>query len=74
MLKFTADGAELILENVRVYDVIDTITITVNGESATYSMLDNIEANPGENLLKALYEFGVAAENYRAYIKATVEE
>ena len=62
----------LILDSAKVYDIIDTLTITVDGTelSATYSMLDNIEANPEENLLKALYEFGIAAENYRAYLQA----
>ena len=69
-VEFTADGAEIILNNARVYDIIDTLTITVDGKSATYSMLDNIEANPDSNLLKALYEFGLAAENYRAYLES----
>ena len=70
---FTVNGAELILNSARVYDIIDTITITVNGKSANYSMLDNIEANPDSDLLKALYEFGLAAENYRAYIETIAE-
>ena len=72
-IDFTVNGAEIILNSARVYDIIDTLTITVEGKSATYSMLDNIEANPNSDLLKALYEFGLAAENYRAYIETIAE-
>ena len=71
----TVGGSEktyVILDNARVYDIIDTLTITVDGTElcATYSMLDNIQMQPKSNLLKALYEFGLAAENYRAYLQA----
>ena len=72
-IAFTVEETEIILENARVYDIIDTLTITVGDKSATYSMLDNIEANPDSDLLKALYEFGLAAENYRAYIETIAE-
>ena len=37
--------------------------------SANYSMLDNIEALPDCKLVKALYEFGLAAEAYKAYLE-----
>ena len=68
-IAFTVEETEIILENARVYDIIDTLTITVGDKSATYSMLDNIEANPDSDLLKALYEFGLAAGNYREYLE-----
>ncbi|MBR5139751.1 MAG: hypothetical protein IKV16_01725, partial [Clostridia bacterium] len=79
---FTVAGTDndgktyIILNSAKVYDIIDTLTITVDGTDlcATYSMLDNIAANENENLLKALYEFGVAAEHYRAYLEALAEE
>ena len=69
VIAFTVEETEIILENAKVYDIIDTLTITVGDKSATYSMLDNIEANPDSDLLKALYEFGLAAENYREYLE-----
>ena len=70
-IKNEVEYTYLILENAKVYDIIDTLTVTVDGTEleATYSMLDNIEANPTEDLVKALYEFGIAAENYRAYLE-----
>ena len=62
----------IILNVMRVYDIIDTLTIKVEGTelSATYSMLDNIEALPHLTLAKALYEFGLAADKYKDYLEA----
>ena len=59
----------LLLDTMRVYDIIDEITIEVGEATATYSILDYIEVKPESNLAKALYEFGVAAENYKAYLE-----
>ena len=57
----------------RVYDLIDPITVTVGEITATVSMLDYLtamEGNDGMNLAKSLYEFGVAADAYKQDIMA----
>ena len=74
----TVTNTYLIVESIIVYDIIDTVTLTVtdgdNAVSGTYSILENIEgvaaADGDTALLKALYEFGVAAEAYRAILEA----
>ena len=70
---FTADGTTIVLEPMRVYDLIDPITVTVGEITATVSMLDYLtamEGNDGMNLAKSLYEFGVAADAYKQDIMA----
>ncbi len=61
----------VILDVMRVYDIIDELTIKIDDTelSATYSILDYIEAKPDSALVKSLYEFGVAAENYKTYLE-----
>jgi len=67
----TVEKTYVLLDPMKVYDVIDEITIKVEGTELTgvYSILDFLEATPTSSLAKALYEFGVAAENYKAYLK-----
>ena len=70
---FTVGGTTIVLEPMRVYDLIDPITVTVGEITATVSMLDYLtamEGNDGMNLAKSLYEFGVAADAYKQDIMA----
>ena len=59
----------------RVYDIIDPITVTVGETTATVSILDYLTAQDaagtaGMELAKSLYEFGVAADAYKQDIMA----
>ena len=70
---FTVDGTTIVLEPMRVYDLIDPITITVGETTATVSMLDYLtamEGVSGMNFVKSLYEFGLAAKAYKQDIMA----
>ena len=63
----------VILDAMRVYDIIDPISVTANGVTAKVSMLDYLtamEGNAGMELAKALYEFGLAADDYKKDIMA----
>ena len=58
----------VILEPMRVYDLIDTLTITSGEDSVDFTMVDYLtKLNGAENinLAKALYEFGLAADEYK---------
>ena len=61
-------GTYVILDPMRIYDVIAPITVTTANKSVKFEMLDYLTAMEGEagmELAKALYEFGVAAKAYR---------
>ena len=63
----------VILDAMRVYDIIDPISVTANGVTAPVSMLDYLtamEGKAGMELAKALYEFGLAADEYKKDIMA----
>ena len=69
----TVDGTAVILDVMRVYDLIAPITVTSGDISATFTMVDyltKLNNAEGINLAKALYEFGVAADAYKAEIMA----
>ena len=62
------DGYHVILDSMRVYDIIKPITIISGGATTEFSMLDYLTAMntaEGIEIAKALYEFGLAAETYR---------
>ena len=56
------------LDAMRVYDIIAPITVTAGDTNVQFSMLDYIAGNSEVELTKALYDFGVAAQNYKDYI------
>ena len=63
----------VVLDAMRVYDIIDPISVTANGVTAKVSMLDYLtamEGKAGMELAKALYEFGLAADEYKKDIMA----
>ena len=70
---FTRDETDkriITLDPMRVYNVVDPITITSGSTSASFTMLDYLTAMDsqgitGTELAKAIYEFGVSAEAYK---------
>ena len=72
-IAFTRNENKITLEAMRIYDLIDPITITVGDTSVKFSMLDYLTAMEGAEdmeLAKALYEFGLAADEYKKDIMA----
>ena len=72
-VEFDRDGKTVILSAMRVYDVIDALVITSGDKTATFAMVDYLTGMEGQaniDIVKALYEFGVAAEAYTADLLA----
>ena len=72
-VEFDRDGKTVILNAMRVYDVIDALVITSGDKTATFAMVDYLTGMEGQaniDIVKALYEFGVAAEAYTADLLA----
>ena len=70
---FTREGNVVTLDAQRVYDIIADITITSGEKSTVFNMVDYLtyfNADASANIAKALYEFGVAADAYKAAILA----
>ena len=72
-VEFDRDGKTVILSAMRVYDVIDALVITSGDKTATFAMVDYLTGMEGQaniDIVKALYEFGVAAEAYTSDLLA----
>ena len=67
-IKQTVNGNEITLEAMRVYDLIEPITISDGANTAEFKFVDYLTKLNGDeniNLAKALYEFGLAADEYK---------